>query len=784
MRNGCFVVVLAVVVGAGAAFAETVKIGGLELPADCPLVKNERPRLLFRGRELSRYKERIAGAMKADFERFKAYWDGKIAEKDYDWKKDYTLDGVALGVLYQLTGEKRYADAVRNTTAFKKGGVRAWAPAFAADLVFDTLSREEIDAQVEVLLAKDRYVWGFAASCRLWPAIALYGGGSGRDEEIAKELATGVLAARVKLAEANEWAGNRGGDSTSFSYIPSHTLNLVCPHVFAFTNALGMDMWKESTWMRHSGSYFVYHFYPWEPAAIHFDYTCGRYMGPRGDQDWRARFLLLAAPARYRDGLYQWWTHRLYVHEDPTLAGWAKTVRHARVMGGLWSRILFHDPGVPMLGPENFPPSRFFPTRGLACMRETWDTNATFVHFACGAWANGRDDGRRNADTHGFTIYKKGILALDTGGQHGMDAVALKFKPAGNDHTRQYASETIAHNGILVYHPGDDAFWESYGKRNTGGQVFDRWPPEWRRKRGIAAPKRSAFSWAGPPRPTGKTLAWETSSEYDYVCGDATNSYSPTTVESFTRQLVYVRPNLIFVYDRVETAQNGCKTTWLLHTADKPKTDGKETPDVRIHPEGHFLWEGSTATVTDEEMGGRMFCRMLLPEKREVRLVGGENHEFELPNGHNPGPTPETYKMSKAATRAARSVGLGLRGWRIEIEDRTGGRSVRFLNVLQTCDRDTPEMAPCERVDGNGMVGAKVKVAGKAVEVLFRTNGEVGGHIAIRNAGNRIVDRALTTAIEDHYERWKGHPDYDKWMTDPHRRSVVLGRNPEDAGKQ
>ena len=776
-KSMCLVLLLA-----GPGVAQTTKIGEIELPADCALLRNERPRLLFRGRDLPRYRERITGVMKSDFERFKAYWDAKIAEKDYDWKNEWALDGVCLGVLYQLTGEKRYADAVRKTTAFRKGGVRGWAPAFALDLVWDTLSKGEIDAQVELLLAGGNKYRGFSASCRLWPAVALYGGGSGRDDEIAKELTTGVHAARVKLAEADAWADDRGGDSTSFSYLPSHTVNLVCPHVFAFTNALGTDVWKTSTWMRHLGSYYVYHFYPWEPAAIHFDYTCGRHMGPVGEQDAGARYMLPAAPARYRDGLYQWWTHRLYVHEDPALEGWAKIVRHARVMGGLWCRILFHDPEVPMLGPENFPPSRFFPTRGLACMRESWDTDATFVHFACGAWAKGRDDGRRNADNNQFTVYRKGILALDTGGQHGMDAATFKFNPPGNHHTRHYASETIAHNAILVRHPDDDAFWKAYGKCNTGGQVFDKWPAAWTEKRGMPVPAPSEYSWAGPPRPTGRTLAWETSPEYDYVCGDAANSYSPTTVDAFTRQLVYVRPDLIFVYDRVETARDGCRTTWLLHAADRPVTDGRETPDVRVHPEGHFLWEGSTATVTDEERGGRMFCRVLEPMKREVRLVGGENHEFELPDGTNPGPTPETYRLSDAALRAGRAVGLGLRGWRIEIEDRTGGRSVRFLNVFQTCDRDTPEMAPCERVERSGMVGAKVKTAGGTVEVLFRPGGDPGGHVTIEHAGRRVVDRALATAIEDHYERWKATGDYAKWMTDPYRRSVVLGRNPEDAG--
>jgi hypothetical protein len=460
----------------------------------------------------------------------------------------------------------------------------------------------------------------------------------------------------------------------------------------------------------------------------------------------------------------------MLVREDPKLTGWPKTARRHEVMNGLWGRILFHEPRVPTLGPKHFPPSRFFATRGFAAMRESWDPDATFVHFRCGAWGD-LGDGRHNADNNTFTIYKKGILALDTGAQHSLDSLALKFTGGSQNHNRRYASETIAHNGVLVHHPVDDPFWKQYGKVNAGGQILRRWPREWDRLRRIKPAELVR---------RGRILAWETSPNYDYVCGDATKSYSPTTVDAFTRQLVYVRPDLVFVFDRVEAARDGCRVTWLLHAADRPTIDGKETSDGGAHPEGHFLWAGSVATVTDEEMGGRMFCKTLLPQKRETRLVGGAGHEFELPDGANPGPTDATYAMPKdhRAVRESRAEGEGLRGWRIEVEDGSGTRSVRFLHVFQTCDRSAARMAPCKLLRREGAVGASVQLDGRTVEVLFRSRGAVGGTICIAQRGTQTLDRTLTRRIEDNYLRWRDHPDYGKWTTDPYRRSVVLGSTP------
>jgi hypothetical protein len=250
------------------------------LPADCALARNERPRLLFRGRDLPRYRRRIAGPMKAEFERFRAFWDSRIAEKGYDWQTAEGMDGVCLGVLYQLTGERRYADVVRASSAFRKGS-KFWSHAFALDLIFDALPKEEIRAQAELFLkdAESKYRWGSRSFC-LWPAIALHGAGTGRDAEIAKWLKRGIAWAGEDIRHLNEWARDRGGDVNSFSYVGNHTMIRLGAHLQALTSALGRDAWEECTWARHIGSYYVYHFLPWRHAAIHFDNTRSLNIGP------------------------------------------------------------------------------------------------------------------------------------------------------------------------------------------------------------------------------------------------------------------------------------------------------------------------------------------------------------------------------------------------------------------------------------------------------------------------------------------------------------------------
>ena len=99
-----------------AGAGETVDIGGLKVPADCPLVTGEHPRILFAKRDLPAIKKRIAGAYAADFKKLKEQVDASVARKI---KVRVVAQGVPLGFLYQMTGDEKYAEAART--------VRGWS---------------------------------------------------------------------------------------------------------------------------------------------------------------------------------------------------------------------------------------------------------------------------------------------------------------------------------------------------------------------------------------------------------------------------------------------------------------------------------------------------------------------------------------------------------------------------------------------------------------------------------------------------------------------------------
>ena len=78
----------------------------------------------------------------------------------------------------------------------------------------------------------------------------------------------------------------------------------------------------------------------------------------------------------------------------------------------------------------------------------------------------------------------------------------------------------------------------------------------------------------------GSMLAFESSPAFDYVAGDATPAYtSPWSglgdnpsrrVEEAVRQIVFLKPDWIVIFDRVEATREDFAKTWLLHTMEAP----------------------------------------------------------------------------------------------------------------------------------------------------------------------------------------------------------------------
>jgi hypothetical protein len=64
---------------------------------------------------------------------------------------------------------------------------------------------------------------------------------------------------------------------------------------------------------------------------------------------------------------------------------------------------------------------------------------------------------------------------------------------------------------------------------------------------------------------------FESNSEYDYVFGDATRAYDSTEVEKFTRQLVYLKPDVFIIFDRIVTTSPEITKSWVINPGRQPE---------------------------------------------------------------------------------------------------------------------------------------------------------------------------------------------------------------------
>jgi len=82
-------------------------------------------------------------------------------------------------------------------------------------------------------------------------------------------------------------------------------------------------------------------------------------------------------------------------------------------------------------------------------------------------------------------------------------------------------------------------------------------------------------------RAQGKIVAFQTTPALDVVIGDASDSYAPETgVELFKRAIIFVKPDLIVVYDRLKTSKPSTFEYWL-HAVNEFDIDNGNHINVR-----------------------------------------------------------------------------------------------------------------------------------------------------------------------------------------------------------
>jgi hypothetical protein len=393
---------------------------------------------------------------------------------------------------------------------------------------------------------------------------------------------------------------------------------------------------------------------------------------------------------------------------------------------------------------EEMPPGMLFDVEGAACMKSGWDTNMTDIYFVSGV----KDISYRALPNH-FHLFKAGEMVVGAIRQ-GDHANPVSF--FGN-------CVRVGEDERYPFHTSPA--WGYY--RQSERWLTDRRSPlgttymyrDWR----LSGYRQEGTRWEGGGHPhafpeemtlhshtahpftqEGGILAYETNPEFDYVVGDASNFWPLEDVEEMVRQFLYIRPDVVVIYDRMTLGPLLRSTKWPLMTLRNTAS-----------PKGNPTLNGSVFTSANgtASLWGQAF----------------------LPVG---------------ATLKAATIGIG-EGWKpnavgyVEITPKEKQRNVEYLVVLRA-GLASPTPLECRRVDSPDQAGLTFTYEGRDYTVGFNRRGPVGGRIRIANAGKVLVERELAPDVRDTYANWKNDPRFHMWMTDERFRTYVTERDRESAG--
>ena len=336
--------------------------------------------------------------------------------------------------------------------------------------------------------------------------------------------------------------------------------------------------------------------------------------------------------------------------------------------------------------PPRTPHARHLENMGQTILRSGTGPEDTYCLFVCG----GMLPNHRHYDNLGFILYHRGFLALDSG---------TRYKELDNgEHLANYYAQTVAHNCVLIHQP-DEPF-----ARYWGGKVI--------------------HNHGGQHKSLGSEMrAFATNDRYSYVAADGTASYRhngktrdgdadlPQKAGLVTRQMVFLMPSHLVVFDRVEATDPAYRKDWLLHTAHEPAIGDRE--------------------FRADHGEGRLFCRTLLPEDAVLAKVGGEGREFWA--------SGRQWDIDRGSLKPEQLALMGQ--WRVEVTPGAPRAKDVFLHVIEVGDQDRESMVATEPLREGERVGVKLD----DWEVLFDTVGPLGGRI--RCNGVERLDEELSREV-------------------------------------
>jgi hypothetical protein len=343
---------------------------------------------------------------------------------------------------------------------------------------------------------------------------------------------------------------------------------------------------------------------------------------------------------------------------------------------------LWRDTTIKAANLDDFKLSHISTCPGYVYARSSWDEDATYFFFKCGD----RFTAHQHLDVGHFLIYKYEELAGDGG----------HYDSFGSSHDVNYHLRTIAHSTILLYDPAEK--WPGIRAGNVtgndGGQSHD-WPHH-------TGAVTDPAQWYGGRNlyDIADILAFEDQRAYLYVAGDCTRAYSSDKMDSFTRQIVFLRPDIFVIFDRVCSKDASFKKTWLLQAMKVP-----------TQTNNHLV-------ITNGK--GRLFVQTLLPAQPLVKLVSG----------------PELYSYGGRDYSPSRDTGPAPE-CRIEISPSEPRKCEYFLHVLTAAGSNIDSVEEATLIRRGR--GKDITVSVGTATIKFDLPG-IGGGIELSGQQSQFAD--------------------------------------------
>jgi len=319
----------------------------------------------------------------------------------------------------------------------------------------------------------------------------------------------------------------------------------------------------------------------------------------------------------------------------PEVTGGAWDAGQGGNLGLVWKMIFwdYTDVLAPATSYASLPLSRDFGQDII--MRSGWGPADTFItaNFNWGGIYH------RGLDSGSFSIFKGASLTARP-----------PYTTSTGDYYYQYYHRSISANTLLVYDPADcirdtsatcGANANGTKLTNDGGQrwsVYRRFGPPYttsefginRLWSGSILNDTSLVTLDYASQMKMATPVLKTENTFDYVNADLTGAYTnkwsgvgdnaANRVALARRQMVYVRPDYLVIFDRVTSTSASLDKSWILHTIGTPTiNNGSWTPV----PPGINSY--AAKIVRADNGTARLFVTNLLPKSSQLRVVGGNS---------------------------------------------------------------------------------------------------------------------------------------------------------------